>query len=173
MSCTSSGTGPWSPTIPRRLQLFPDGRYLLAWNDPVKTLDEFAKFSRKDGEAFLDLRMRMDRLVSVLKPLELRPPMSIEEICRQFPDPEDAYFFQEVLTSPMKDFLDARFETEEVKANVVSNGVVGLAGGPYSPGSVYMVLHYWPELGSTHRHGARGHGGDHRSPGGLRPEPRG
>ena len=141
------GYGPLVSYDPVSLQLFPDGRYLLAWNDPVKTMDEFAKFSRKDGEAFLDLRMRMDRLVSVLKPLELRPPMSIEEICRQFPDPEDAYFFQEVLTSPMKDFLDARFETEEVKANVVSNGVVGLAGGPYSPGSVYMVLHYWPELG--------------------------
>lgn len=141
------GYGPLVSYDPTSLQLFLDGRYLLAWNDPVKTLDEFAKFSRKDGEAFLDLHMRMDRLVSVLKPLELRPPMGIEEICRQFPDPEDAYFFQEVLTSPMKDFLDARFETEEVKANVVSNGVVGLAGGPYSPGSVYMVLHYWPELG--------------------------
>ena len=86
------GYGPLVSYDPTSLQLFPDGRYILAWNDPVKTLDEFAKFSRKDGEAFLDLRMRMDRLVSVLKPLELRPPMSIEEICRQFPDPEDAYF---------------------------------------------------------------------------------
>ena len=69
----------------------------------------------------------------------------------------------------MKDFLDARFETEEVKANVVSNGVVGLAGGPYSPGSVYMVLHYWPELGGTYRHGARRHGGDNTRPWRLAP----
>ena len=47
----------------------------------------------------------------------------------------------------MKDFLDARFESEEAKASICSNGVVGLAAGPYSPGSVYMMLHYWPELG--------------------------
>ena len=167
------GYGPLVSYDPTSLQLFPDGRYILAWNDPVKTLDEFAKFSRKDGEAFLDLRMRMDRLVSVLKPLELRPPISIEEIYRQFPDPDDAYFFQEVLTSPMKDFLDARFETEEVKANVVSNGVVGLAGGPYSPGSVYMVLHYWPELGVPIGTVPGGMGAITAGPGSLRPEPRG
>ena len=141
------GYGPLVPYDPVALQLFPDNRYMLWWSDPVKTLDEFAKFSRKDGEAFLDLRKRMDRLAAVLKPLELRPPMSVEEIARQFPDPEDAYFFQEILVSPMKDFLDARFETEEAKASVCSNGVVGLAAGPYSPGSVYMMLHYWPELG--------------------------
>ena len=141
------GYGPLVPYDPVALQLYPDNRYMLWWSDPVKTLDEFAKFSRKDGEAFLDLRKRMDRLAAVLKPLELRPPLSVEEIARRFPDPEDAYFFQEVLVSPMKDFLDARFETDEAKASICSNGLVGLAAGPYSPGSVYMMLHYWPELG--------------------------
>ena len=82
------GYGPLVPYDPVALQLYPDNRYMFWWSDPVKTLDEFAKFSRKDGEAFLDLRKRMDRLAAVLKPLELRPPMSVEEIARKFPDPE-------------------------------------------------------------------------------------
>ena len=141
------GYGPLVSYDPVGLHLYPDNRYMLWWNDPARTLEEFAKFSRRDGEAFLDLRMRMDRLAAVIKPLELRSPMSVDEIAARFPHPEDAHFFQEVLVSPMKDFLDARFETEEVKVSIAPSGMVGLAGGPYSPGSVYMMLHYWPELG--------------------------
>ena len=166
------GYGPLVPYDPVALQLYPDNRYMLWWSDPVKTLDEFAKFSRKDGEAFLDLRKRMDRLAAVLKPLELRPPMSVEEIARRFPDPEDAYFFQEVLVSPMKDFLDARFETEEAKASICSNGLGRSGGRALLPG---QCLHDAPLLARAWHpdwRRARRHGRDNCGPGPLCPQPR-
>ena len=132
---------------PVGMHLFPDDRCLIWWQNPVKTLAEFDKFSKKDDQAFLDLARQMDRLARVLKPLELMPPLSLPEVAAKFDDPADVDLLYEVMFSSMKDFLDARFESEEVKASIAPGGTVGLAGGPYTPGSVYMMLHYWPESG--------------------------
>ena len=38
------GYGPLVSYDPVALQLYPGDRYMLWWSDPVKTLDEFAKF---------------------------------------------------------------------------------------------------------------------------------
>src|SRR6267378_4529608 len=41
---------------------FPDGRYLFMWQDERKTLDEIAKFSKKDAEAFPKYEAHLERL---------------------------------------------------------------------------------------------------------------
>lgn len=137
------------PYDPVGLHLFPDGRHMMSWKDPAKTFTEIEKFSRKDAQAYVEMLQLMERLARVMKPLELRPPLSFAELASKFGDPADVEAFHEVMFSSMKDFLDARFETEEVKATIAPNGTVGVAGGPMTPGTVYMMLHYWPETGPT------------------------
>ncbi len=138
------------PFDPHRLHLFPDGRYIQYWRDPDKSMSEVAKFSKRDAQAYLRFEKQMDKLASIIKPsLELRPPVSLGELESKFADAGELKGFQEIMFGTMKGFLDARFESEEVKASIAPRGMTGIGGGPMSPGSAYMMLHYWPEPGTA------------------------
>jgi phytoene dehydrogenase-like protein len=47
-----------------------------------------------------------------------------------------------VFTLSAADFLDSWFESEQVKVTLVTDGVIGANGGPYSPGTAYVLLHH-------------------------------
>src|SRR3979409_1030078 len=46
---------------------FPDNRYLFMWQDGKKTLEELAKFSRRDAEAFSAYEHHLERLSQVIE----------------------------------------------------------------------------------------------------------
>ena len=135
------------PYDPQRMHLFPDGRYLQFWQDPAKTKSQIEKFSSKDAIAYLQFERLMDRLASIIKPLELHPPPSLGELEARFRDAGEEESFRQVMFGTMKDFVDSRFESEELKVAVAVRGMTGIAAGPMSQGSAYMMLHYWPEPG--------------------------
>lgn len=138
------------PFDPQRLHLFPDGQYIQYWRDPARSMGEVAKFSKRDAEAYLKFEQQMDGLASIMKPsLELRPPMSIGDMESRFAESGESMAFREIMFGSMKGFLDARFESEEVKASIAPRGMTGIGVGPMSAGSAYMMLHYWPEPGTA------------------------
>src|SRR5579864_5991639 len=53
---------------------FPDGRYLFMWQDRRKTLEEIAKFSRRDAEVFPAYEDHLERLSVFVESLLLRTP---------------------------------------------------------------------------------------------------
>ena len=139
-----------APFDPHRLHLFPDGRYIQYWREPAKSMAEVAKFSGKDAQAYLRFEQQMDRLASIMKPsLELRPPLPVGEVEARFAETGESRAFREIMFGSMKGFLDARFESEEVKASIAPRGMTGVGMGPMSAGSAYMMLHYWPEPGTA------------------------
>lgn len=138
---------------PTNMHLFPDGRYLMNWLDKGKTRKEIEKFSKKDAEAFFEMERFFDRYAEIIKPLELAPPPSFAELASRFKTPEEEEGFRKILMMSIKDFLDDRFESDEVKASIAPWGVVGTAAGPMSPGTVYMVLHYRSDQGTGQRGG--------------------
>ncbi|GAI51135.1 unnamed protein product [marine sediment metagenome] len=52
----------------------------------------------------------------------------------------------------IKDFLDERLESEEVKAALAAEALIGSYGGPMTPGSAYIMVHY--SLGAGEWEGA-------------------
>src|SRR5262249_18869526 len=47
-----------------------------------------------------------------------------------------------IMTQSVRDFLDERFESEEIKTTLATDGVIGTNGGPATPGTAYILLHH-------------------------------
>jgi phytoene dehydrogenase-like protein len=47
-----------------------------------------------------------------------------------------------IFTLSAADYLDEWFESDEIKATLVTDGVIGANGGPRSPGTAYVLMHH-------------------------------
>jgi phytoene dehydrogenase-like protein len=134
---------------------FPDGRYFFMWQDQRKTLEELAKFSRRDAEVYPAYEDHLERLSVFVESLLLRTPPD-------FPPRTPGDFLEylkiaarvarlgrketiglvKIFTQSAADFLDEWFESPEVKVTLATDGVIGANGGPRSPGTAYILLHH-------------------------------
>src|SRR5438874_4661783 len=53
---------------------FPDGRYLFFWQDRSKTLEEIAKFSRRDAEVYTAYEDHLERIALFVESMLLSTP---------------------------------------------------------------------------------------------------
>ncbi len=109
---------------------FPDGRHLFMWQDSRKTLDEIAKFSRRDAEAYPKYEARLEHLADLMEQTLLAPP------------PREVPGLENILEQSVADYLDQWFESPELKVTLATDGFIGANGGPRSPGTAYILLHH-------------------------------
>ncbi len=142
---------------------FPDGRSFLMWQDPRKTLDEIAKFSRHDAAVYPAYEEHLERLARVVESLLLESPpnfppsgagdlldyLKVMGRLRRLGRREIAGLVK-IFTQSAQDFLDDWFECDEVKVTLATDGVIGANGGPRSPGTAYILLHH--TMGSVAGH---------------------
>ena len=134
---------------------FPDGRYLFMWQNREKTCQEIAKFSKKDAERFPLYEDFIERLSRFVEQLFLKTPpdlintrardlFSLSSLGWGFSSlgPEEKKGLLDLFTRSAADFLDSWFESEELKATLVTDGVIGANAGPRSPGTAYILLHH-------------------------------
>lgn len=143
------------PKDPAFFTAFPDGRHLFFWQDPTKTQSELAKFSRRDAEAYPGYERELVGLVGWVERLLLvTPPNIVRRKLRdlltlgrlgletlRLRDP-DLVRLVKIMTQSVRQYLDERFESEEIKATLATDGVIGMNGGPSTPGSAYIMLHH-------------------------------
>lgn len=60
---------------PSYVYLHPDGSSIAYWNDARRTVEEIAKFSRRDAEAYRGLAATLSRLLSIAAPFTETNPM--------------------------------------------------------------------------------------------------
>jgi len=132
---------------------FPDGRTLTLYGD-ARDEGEIAKFSRRDAAAYPKFHEAMARAGSFLKPLLLQPPPRIDgrsprdfwellqvgRAARRL-DPLDLNFLVQLATRGVADVLDAWFESEELKAFLCSQAIIGAYGGVHQAGTAFLLLH--------------------------------
>lgn len=142
------------PLDPAYFTPFPDGRSLLMWDEPRRAAAEIAKISERDAQAFLRYSADLDRLSAFVRPLLLRAPLQLPP--SSFEDVKEAGFLArhvmrhrrtlsdvvDLMTMSVSDFLDRYFTDEAVKGALCPGGVIGMWGGPMSPGSAYVLLHH-------------------------------
>ena len=134
---------------------FPDDRYLFMWQDNGKTLQEIAKFSKHDAEAFPAYEHHLERLAEVVESLLLTtppefPPTGIGDLIDYLKlagrlrklDAKELAGLVKIFTSSAADLLDDWFESDEVKVTLATDGVIGANGGPRSPGTAYILMHH-------------------------------
>lgn len=144
------------PKDPTFFTAFPDGRHLFFHQDMRKTQEQLAKFSKKDAEYYPKYEEELVFLAEWVEKLILyeTPPNIVR---RRFSDllkmgklgvnalklgDEGLVRMVKIMTQSVSDFLNERFESEEIKATLATDGLIGATAGPSTPGTAYILLHH-------------------------------
>jgi phytoene dehydrogenase-like protein len=132
---------------------YPDGRTLTLWGD-ARDAREIAKFSPKDAEAWPRFHAALERAGAFLKSQVLKTPPRLDprtprdlwgllqtgRAARRLA-PLDANFLVQLATRGVADVVDYWFESDEFKAFLCSQAVIGACGGVHQPGTAFLLLH--------------------------------
>ncbi len=133
---------------------FPDGRYLLLGPDPGLARREISKFSSRDADAYPKYEAMLERVAAVVEPtLTMIPPNLLRprlrdlwklfQLGRSFrklgPGMNEAV---EILTGPARPILDRWFESEQLKATLATDAIIGAMAAPSMPGTAYVLFHH-------------------------------
>src|SRR5215218_8003542 len=142
------------PRSPSSFSPFPDGRYLMMGPDKEMTRREIAKFSAKDAEAYPKYEDMLTRVADYLEPLLTQTPpdpfggiwdlwklgslgLKFRKLGRHV-----ATEAVEILTGAAKPILDHWFESDELKATIATDAVIGAFAPPSHPGTAYVLFHH-------------------------------
>ena len=133
-----------------------DGDYLASYRDHDSHRREFARYSKRDAEAYERYARDVTRQCRFIQPLLMRTapdpfsfkPRDISELiylARKFGEFSAAEMAATLRfwTMSIANFLDEYFETDVIKAYLALSGIIGTALGPMSPGTAYVLLHHY------------------------------
>jgi phytoene dehydrogenase-like protein len=134
---------------------FDDGRVMIDYEDSGRNYDEFAKFSKADAEALQRWDAWIGGLAAVLGPLLMTTPPQVgsRRPSDLFEQLRLAWRFRgldvttvgdvtRLMTMSIADLLDRFFVSEQVRAVMAINGLIGTWAGPYEPGTGYVMAHH-------------------------------
>jgi phytoene dehydrogenase-like protein len=127
---------------PRFFMPFPDGQYLVYWNEQDRMLDEVRKFSAADAENFLYYDDFVERACAVMDQFILRRPPSFAEFAGAFNQKGDAHVFQKLILGSSGDLAEYFFESEQIQAGIAASGLIGTFRGPRDAGTGYVKLYH-------------------------------
>jgi len=143
------------PRSPSSFTPFPDGRYLMMGPDKEMTHREIAKFSQKDAEAYPKYENMLTRVADFLEPLLTQTPPNpfsnslgnlwqIGKLGWKFKGmgQDVAGEAVEILTGAARPILDRWFESEQLKATIATDAVIGAFAPPSHPGTAYVLFHH-------------------------------
>ena len=135
---------------------YPDGRSLCRWSDADETRREISRFSTRDAEIYGTYGATMARLAAFAKPiidspapqpasLDPRELLQLFRLGKNLRDLPADLLEQELglMTMSAVDFLDAWFESDQLKAPMACSGIIGTFQGVRSPGTAYVLLHHY------------------------------
>lgn len=140
-----------------------DGRYLFLYQDMKRSQEEIAKFSKKDAEAYPLYEERMDKISRFLDTILLMTPPNPRQMgdwfrmaklgMKALALKEDLYTLLELFSSNSYDFVARHFESEPLISTLCTDGIIGTCGGPFTPGTAYVLLHH--VMGGVNGHRGR------------------
>jgi phytoene dehydrogenase-like protein len=139
---------------PSSFSPFLDGRSLTLGPDRDSNLREIAKFSKKDAENYPKYEAMLERVATVIEPtLTMTPPNLLKpgiggawkmlQLARSFQKLGSGMGEAiEVLTGAARPILDRWFESEELKATLATDAIIGAFAAPSMPGTAYVLFHH-------------------------------
>jgi phytoene dehydrogenase-like protein len=133
---------------------FENGSHLMWWNDVGRTASEIARFSAADAKVYPEFDRQLRKVGSAfrrllwltpptLAPLSLRSAADLFALAREVrASGEGIYDLIDIMTMSVKDYVDAWFESDEVKAVLCYYSGIGHFAGPLSQGTAYVLLHH-------------------------------
>ncbi len=129
------------PFDPQFFLPFPNGDSMLLWSDADRNYKELARFSKKDAAAHPKYVAFWTEIMELIEAMVLEPPPSLPDLLSMFKGAEAEELAKRILLSSAAELLDEFFESEEVKAMLVTGTTIGLPAGPRTPGTALMLGH--------------------------------
>ena len=142
------------PLDPAYFAPFLDDSGILVWEDTHEAAAEIAKISKADGAAYPRYCRDVSELAAMIRPLLSKiPPDPALRSARDLPAATGMMGYMlrrrgaaaglvDLMTMSCADFLGRYFTDERILGALSPGGVIGMWGGPMSPGSAYVLLHH-------------------------------
>lgn len=142
------------PLDPAYFAPFLDGSGILVWEDADRAAQEIGRINRADGAAYPRYCQDVADLAAVIRPLLNKiPPDPALRSARDLPAAAGmlGYLLRrrgaaaglvDLMTMSCADFLGRYFSDQRILGALSPGGVIGMWGGPMSPGSAYVLLHH-------------------------------
>jgi phytoene dehydrogenase-like protein len=142
------------PLDPAYFAPFLDESGILVWEDPREAAEEIGRISRADGAVYQRYSEDIAALCDIIRPLLYKiPPDPALRSARDLPAAAAmmGYLLRrrgaaaglvDLMTMSCADFLGRYFRDERILGALAPGGVIGMWGGPMSPGSAYVLLHH-------------------------------
>jgi len=163
------------PRNPSSFTPFEDGRSLMLGPDKERNRREIAKFSENDAAAFTGYEALLERVAECIEPIlsstppdllplpgewrkigfgkklrDFRKALALNKALKKLGN--DLPEAIELLTGAATPILDRWFESDQLKATLATDAIIGNFQPPSAPGTAYVLLHH--VMGSAG--GARG-----------------
>ncbi len=139
---------------PASFSPFLDGRYLMFGSGGERDLEEIAKFSAHDAGRYPHYEAMLQRVASVVEPtlVQIPPNLLRPNLSQLLEAGKMGRALQrlgagmgeavEVLTGAARPILDRWFESEELKATLATDAIIGAFMAPSMPGTAYVLFHH-------------------------------
>jgi phytoene dehydrogenase-like protein len=117
------------------------GGGLVLPRDPSKRHVAIAEISKADADAAPLWDEMWEEASERLRPL-LTYPATRKQALRAFRNPKHEKFFRKTVDSSIADLCEEFFESELMRGLMASQGIIGSAAGPRTPGTSYIYLHH-------------------------------
>ncbi|HET9312288.1 MAG TPA: NAD(P)/FAD-dependent oxidoreductase [Actinomycetota bacterium] len=132
---------------------FPDGSSLTLWGDLARDVENIARLSPSDADAYVEFDAYFERIAGLAKDLlyVVPPNMKLTELLNWARTGarfrgwtgRDVHELVRLFTMSAADFLDEWFTDERVKGALATQAIIGAWCGPMTPGSAYVLMHHW------------------------------
>lgn len=139
---------------PASFSPFPDGRSLMLGVDKASDAAQIATFSRRDAARYPEYEAMLERVAAFVEPTLVQKPPDVahprigdliqlaklgKSATRLGPHMDEAV---EVLTGAARPILDRWFESEQLKATLATDAIIGAFAAPSMPGTAYVLFHH-------------------------------
>jgi phytoene dehydrogenase-like protein len=129
------------PRNPRSFTPYPDGSYLVGWEDHERYKQDVARLSPNDADALDHLTAMVHRGAEIMDKYILRNPPSWSEFAAEFNQPGDAHVFQKLFLGSAADLAEYFFEHPYIQGALAGGALIGTMRGPREAGTAYMRLY--------------------------------
>ncbi|MDQ3986877.1 MAG: NAD(P)/FAD-dependent oxidoreductase [Actinomycetota bacterium] len=129
------------PKDPSAFAPLDGGGGLFLWNDRARAAESIARVSERDGRAYIEFEELFEEAARRLRPL-LSYPATRKQVRRAFRKSEVEDLFAKTVDGSIASVCEGYFETEVMQGVMASQGIIGSAAGPRTPGTAYIFLHH-------------------------------
>ena len=129
------------PKDPELFAPYYEGGGLVLWRDPVKRAEALRALSPADAEAYPRFETLFEEASRCLRPL-LTFPATRKQARRAFRKSEIEGLFKQTVDGAIADVAEEYFEHDLIRGLTASQGIIGSAAGPRTPGTAYIYLHH-------------------------------